>query len=182
MRAEIDVRLEASRGEEIKLIVISCPGRMEKLVQALSLCENGVKPDFLILDGVMHDLPTWQVFGGHGTVSGISNIAPSSTVRLWNLCCLEIRSVEQDDELQEVLSVLSEVDAFVMPLGVRGLSKHIKQPEKTHADLAIEYVLGYLHGYGKEPRRPLLALDETNGKLVPDLLAKVLILEQRYET
>ncbi|KAH0284912.1 putative dihydrodipicolinate synthase [Aureobasidium namibiae CBS 147.97] len=145
---------------------LTCPGRMEKLTQAVSLCEDGLKPDFLILDGVMHDLPTWQVFGGHGTVSGISNIAPSSTVRLWNLCCLKIRSVEQDDELQEVLSVLSEVDAFVMPLGVRGLN----------------YVLGYLHGYGKKPRRPLLALDKTNGKLVTDLLAKVLILEQRYET
>ena len=58
MRAEIDVRLEASRGEMIKLIVISCPGRMEKFAQAVSMCENGVKPDFLILDGVMHDLPT----------------------------------------------------------------------------------------------------------------------------
>jgi 4-hydroxy-2-oxoglutarate aldolase len=96
---------------------------MDKLAQALSLCDDGVKPNFLMLDGVMHDLPAWKELGGHGTVSGISNIAPSSTVRLWNLCCLENRSVEQDEELREVLNVLSKVDAVVMPLGVRGLSK-----------------------------------------------------------
>lgn len=109
---------------------------MGKLAQALSLCENGTKPSFLILDGVMHDLPSWKELGGHGTVSGISNIAPSSTVRLWNLCCVENRSVEQDEELREVLSVLSNVDAVVMPLGVRGLSKCFDQVERIHADLS----------------------------------------------
>jgi 4-hydroxy-2-oxoglutarate aldolase len=98
---------------------------MDKLAQALSLCDEGVKPDFLILDGVMHDLPAWKKLGGHGTVSGISNIAPSSTVRLWNLCCVENRSVEQDEELREVLNVLSKVDAVVMPLKVRGRSKYL---------------------------------------------------------
>jgi 4-hydroxy-2-oxoglutarate aldolase len=153
---------------------------MGKLAQALSLCDEGVKPDFLILDGVMHDLPAWKELGGHGTVSGISNIAPSSTVRLWNLCCLENRSVEQDEELREVLNVLSKVDAVVMPLGVRGLSKYLDQIKGSSADFVVEYVLGYLHGYGRDPRRPLLTLDEKNGKLVIDLLAELLILEKRY--
>jgi 4-hydroxy-2-oxoglutarate aldolase len=153
---------------------------MDKLAQALSLCDEGVKPDFLILDGVMHDLPAWKELGGHGTVSGISNIAPASTVRLWNLCCLENRSAEQDEELEEVLDVLSKVDAVVMPLGVRGLSKYPDQIEGSFADFVVEYVLGYLHGYGRGPRRPLLTLDEKNGKLVVDLLAELLILEKRY--
>ncbi|TIA50974.1 putative dihydrodipicolinate synthase [Aureobasidium pullulans] len=142
---------------------LTCPGRMDKLEQVTASVKTN--PEFLILDGVMHDLPAWKEFGGHGTVSGISNIAPSSTVRLWNLCCVENPSLEQQKELREVLNVLSKVDAVVMPLGVRGL----------------KYVLGYLHGYGRVPRRPLLALDEDNGKLVTDLLAELLVLENKYE-
>lgn len=140
-----------------------------------------MKPGFLILDGVMNDLPSWKELGGHGTVSGISNIAPSSTVRLWKLCCVEDRSVEQDEELREVLDVLSKVDAIVMPLGVRGLSKYLDRVRGTYADFVVEYVLGYLHGYGRCPRRPLLALDESNGKLVINLLVELVILEKRYE-
>lgn len=154
---------------------------MDKLAQAVSLCKDGAKPDFLILDGVMHDLPSWKEFGGHGTVSGVSNIAPASTVRLWNLCCVENRSAEQDEELREVLSVLSKVDASVMPLGVRGLSECFRQIGATYADFVVEYVLGYLHGYDKAPRRPLLSLDENNGRLIIDLLAELLVLEERYE-
>ena len=166
----------------IKLIVISCPGRMEKLAQAVSMCEHGVKPDFLILDGVMHDLPTWKEFDGHGTVSGISNIAPFSTIRLWNLCCMGDRSVEQNEELREVLGVLSKVDAVVMPLGVRGLSKYLSSFQGSHTDYVIEFVLGHLHGYGRAPRRPLLTLDENSGRRVIDLLAELLVLEERYDT
>jgi 4-hydroxy-2-oxoglutarate aldolase len=161
--------------------VIRCPGRMDKLAQALSLCDEGVKPDFLILDGVMHDLPAWKKLDGHGTVSGISNIAPSSTVRLWTLYCVENRSVEQDEELREVLNVLSKVDAVVMPLGFRGLSKYLDRIKGSSADFIVEYVLGYLHGYGRCPRRPLLTLDEKNGMLVVDLLAELLISEKKYE-
>ncbi|KAI4735796.1 hypothetical protein E4T50_13692 [Aureobasidium sp. EXF-12298] len=175
LRTKIDAMKRA------ELTVIRCPGRMDKLTRALSLCENGMKPDFLILDGVMHDLPSWKELGGHGTVSGISNIAPSSTIRLWDLCCIEDRSVEQDEELREVLDVLSEVDAVVMPLGVRGLSKYLVQDKGSYADFVEEHVLGYMHGYGRCPRRPLLALDESNGKLVIDLLAKLVILERRYQ-
>ncbi|THW17898.1 putative dihydrodipicolinate synthase [Aureobasidium pullulans] len=142
---------------------LTCPGRMDKLEQVTASVKTN--PEFLILDGVMHDLPAWKEFGGHGTVSGISNIAPSSTVRLWNLCFVENPSLEQQKELREVLNVLSKVDAVVMPLGVRGL----------------KYVLGYVHGYGRGPRRPLLALDEINGKAVTDVLDELLILENRYE-
>ncbi|THX17462.1 putative dihydrodipicolinate synthase, partial [Aureobasidium pullulans] len=142
---------------------LTCPGRMDKLEQVTALVKTN--PEFLILDGVMHDLPAWKEFGGHGTVSGISNIAPSSTVRLWNLCCVENPSLEQQKELREVLNVLSKVDTVVMPLGVRGL----------------KYVLGYLHGYGRGPRRPLLALDEMSGKAVTDVLDELLRQENRYE-
>lgn len=152
---------------------------MEKLTQVSS--STSANPNFLILDGVMHDLPEWKQSGGHGTVSGVSNIAPSSTVRLWELCCRDNRSSDEEKELQEVLHVLSKVDAVVMPLGVRGLSMYKdSRLVGTHADSSSEYVLGYLHGYGKRPRRPLLELDEVNGKAVTDLLEDLLKLEKRY--
>jgi len=162
-----------------KLMSDRCPGRMDKLEQVTASVKTN--PEFLILDGVMHDLPAWKEFGGHGTVSGISNIAPSSTVRLWNLCFVENPSLEQQKELREVLNVLSKVDAVVMPLGVRGLSAYFDQIRDTDADFVVEYVLGYVHGYGRGPRRPLLALDEINGKAVTDVLDELLILENRYE-
>lgn len=92
-----------------KLMSDRCPGRMHKLAQVTALAKTN--PELLVLDGVMHDLPAWKEFGGHGTVSGISNIAPSSTVRLWNLCCLENPSLEQQKELREVLNVLSKIEA-----------------------------------------------------------------------
>ncbi|TIA15729.1 putative dihydrodipicolinate synthase [Aureobasidium pullulans] len=88
---------------------LTCPGRVHKLAQVTALVKTN--PELLVLDGVMHDLPAWKEFGGHGTVSGISNIAPSSTVTLWNLCCLENPSLEQQKELREVLNVLSKIEA-----------------------------------------------------------------------
>ncbi|KAI5207608.1 putative dihydrodipicolinate synthase [Aureobasidium subglaciale] len=141
-----------------------CQGRMEKLTHISALVETSGEKNFLILDGVMSDLSTWRTSGGHGTVSGISNIAPMSTVRLWTLCCLEIRSEKEDKELEEVLSVLSRVDAVIMPLGVRGL----------------KFALAYLYGYGKNPRKPLLSLDKENRDLVVGLLNPLSDMEKRY--
>ncbi|KAL2031085.1 hypothetical protein VTO58DRAFT_106436 [Aureobasidium pullulans] len=47
---------------------LTCPGRMHKLAQVTALAKTN--PELLVLDGVMHDLPAWKEFGGHGTVSG----------------------------------------------------------------------------------------------------------------
>ncbi|KEQ99279.1 hypothetical protein AUEXF2481DRAFT_62175 [Aureobasidium subglaciale EXF-2481] len=145
-------------------VKLTCQGRMEKLTHISALVETSGEKNFLILDGVMSDLSTWRTSGGHGTVSGISNIAPMSTVRLWTLCCLEIRSEKEDKELEEVLSVLSRVDAVIMPLGVRGL----------------KFALAYLYGYGKNPRKPLLSLDKENRDLVVGLLNPLSDMEKRY--
>lgn len=102
----------------------SCDDRVKKLVDISCLVNNRLADDFLILDGVMHDLLVWKDLGGHGTVSGICNVAPSATVRLWELCSITSRSAEETRELRNVLSTLSKVDAVLMPLGVRGLSKY----------------------------------------------------------
>lgn len=107
-----------------RLTSYSCDGRVKKLVDISCLVKSRLVDDFLILDGVMHDLLVWKDLGGHGTVSGISNIAPSATVRLWELCSTTPRSAEETWELQDILSTLSRVDAVLMPLGVRGLSKY----------------------------------------------------------
>lgn len=53
-----------------KLMSDRCPGRVHKLAQVTALVKTN--PELLVLDGVMHDLPAWKEFGGHGTVSGIS--------------------------------------------------------------------------------------------------------------
>lgn len=79
---------------------------------------------FLLLDGVVHDLPEWVTLGGHGTVSGVSNMAPATTVRLMNLCEKESRSSAEDEEIDTLRDMLARFDAVAMPLGVRGLSQY----------------------------------------------------------
>ncbi|KAI5245764.1 hypothetical protein E4T43_02893 [Aureobasidium subglaciale] len=49
------------------------------------------------------------------------------------------------------------------------------------ADCFAEFALAYLYGYGKNPRKPLLSLDEENRDLVVGLLNPLLALEKRYE-
>lgn len=78
---------------------------------------------FTYLDGMIDDLPTWVAQGGHGTVSGVSNVAPAMTCRILELSCTSSRSVEEDLEMSVLLKGLATFDAVAMPLGVRGLSK-----------------------------------------------------------
>lgn len=83
----------------------------------------------------MDDLPKWTEMGGHGTVTGISNLAPAATVKLFNLCQQKNLSGKEAQQAKEILETLTRADDVLMPLGVRGQSKYLSgRLEERSAD------------------------------------------------
>lgn len=85
---------------------------------------NAARADpFLLLDGLIADLQPWASYGGHGTVSGMSNFAPLACLRLWELCSKASLSTAESVETSRLQNVLSLADVKAVPAGVRGMSK-----------------------------------------------------------
>ncbi|PWY83885.1 putative dihydrodipicolinate synthase [Aspergillus sclerotioniger CBS 115572] len=108
---------------------------------------------FLLLDGLIADLTPWMQSGGHGTVSGIPNFAPATAMRLWELVNLKEPSGEEVIERERLQGVVGRADV-------------------------VAYVLNKVHGYGKDPRRPLLPLGEDEGEEFLGALGELLEVER----
>ncbi|KAL5446223.1 hypothetical protein PMIN07_002329 [Paraphaeosphaeria minitans] len=151
-------------------VKLTCGGSIGKLVRLSSTIRsepeiNSSRPyPFLLLDGLIADLTPWTMCGGHGTVSGIPNFAPSSSTRLWALLNKGKLSADEKRETERIQAILSKADVAAVPAGVRGM----------------KYVLGELHGYGKAPRRPLLPLKEEEGSKLLTLFGDMIALEKEY--
>ncbi|WWD19799.1 hypothetical protein CI109_104263 [Kwoniella shandongensis] len=154
-------------------VKLTCPGSMSKLLRLKSALatdptltsSRSHSFPFLLLDGLISDLIPWMSAGGHGTVSGIPNFAPSAGVRLLNLCQKPNKSVEEIEEMKMIQDVLSRADVLAVPGGVR----------------AMKYVLHRLHGYSLAPRRPLLPLSAEEGEKVMMTFKPMLDLEASLE-
>ncbi|KIW16281.1 hypothetical protein PV08_06332 [Exophiala spinifera] len=151
-------------------VKLTCGGSVGKLVRLkaaldVSSTTMATRPrPFLLLDGLIGDLTAWKACGGHGTVSGIPNFAPQASVRLWDLLNLPTVTPEEVSEREQLQAILSRADALAVPAGIR----------------AMKYVLHKVHGYGKEPRRPLLPLDQEEGDEFLFSLGELLETERRY--
>ncbi|PVI08318.1 putative dihydrodipicolinate synthase [Periconia macrospinosa] len=151
-------------------VKLTCGGSVGKLVRLSAAIRsepeiNSSRPyPFLLLDGLIADLTPWMQCGGHGTVSGIPNFAPSASTRLWALLNKEKLSPDENLEAGRIQAILSKADVAAVPAGVRGM----------------KYVLSELHGYGKAPRRPLLPLKEEEGRELLNLFSDMIALEKEY--
>ncbi|RAK98735.1 dihydrodipicolinate synthase family protein [Aspergillus ibericus CBS 121593] len=149
-------------------VKLTCGGSISKLIRLTSTIKsnasiNSSRPfPFLLLDGLIADLTPWMQSGGHGTVSGIPNFAPVASMRLWELLNVANPSEEEVLERENLQGVLSRADVAAVPAGVRGM----------------KYVLNKMHGYGKDPRRPLLPLGEKKGEEFMGALGELLALER----
>ncbi|PYI03539.1 putative dihydrodipicolinate synthase [Aspergillus sclerotiicarbonarius CBS 121057] len=153
-------------------VKLTCGGSISKLIRLTSTIKsnpsiNSSRPfPFLLLDGLIADLTPWMQSGGHGTVSGIPNFAPVASMRLWELLNVVDPSEEEVLEREKLQGVLSRADVMAVPAGVRGM----------------KYALNKIHGYGKDPRKPLLPLGEAEGEAFMDGLKELLELEREMSS
>ncbi|KAK1675858.1 putative dihydrodipicolinate synthase [Colletotrichum godetiae] len=149
---------------------LTCGGSVSKLVRLSSFINsepsvNTSRPyPFLLLDGLISDLTPWMKSGGHGTVSGIPNFAPAASMRLWALLIKPNLTEDERQEADRIQYILSNADVAAVPAGVRGM----------------KYVLHKLHGYGIDPRRPLLKLGEAEGERLMSQFEEMIQLEAKY--
>ncbi|KAF2165855.1 hypothetical protein M409DRAFT_23587 [Zasmidium cellare ATCC 36951] len=159
------------RAPNLAGVKLTCGGSIAKLMRLVSVIEQEPKLNasrsypLLLLDGLIADLKPWALSGGHGTVSGMSNFAPSACVRLWELCSKPSVSRDENAEMSRLQTALSMADVEAVPAGVRGM----------------KYALHSLFGYMPLPRRPLLPLKESEGEKFMAALAPVIELERELE-
>ncbi|KAK6073850.1 hypothetical protein SCUP234_07033 [Seiridium cupressi] len=148
----------------------ACGGSIGKLIRLKAAINadpsiNASRPyPFLLLDGLIADLTPWMQCGGHGTVSGIPNFAPASSIRLWELLNQSNLTEEESREAGRIQAILSNADVAAVPAGVRGM----------------KYVLNKLYGYGVSPRKPLLPLKSKDGEKLMEQFKEMLDLEAEY--
>jgi 4-hydroxy-2-oxoglutarate aldolase len=164
------------------LTVRRCPGSVGKLIRLKSTLSSdqsldGTRPfPFLLLDGFIADLRAWK--DGDGTVSGISNFAPKTTMRFWQLLNKSNLEPKEAEELSQLESALSRADVHAVPAGVRGMSTYnISCTRLSTANRNVEYALHKMHGYSITPRRPLLPLGKAEGDRFMAVLEEVLRIE-----
>ncbi|KAK9424994.1 putative Dihydrodipicolinate synthase [Seiridium unicorne] len=151
-------------------VKLTCGGSIGKLVRLKAAINadpsiNASRPyPFLLLDGLIADLTPWMQCGGHGTVSGIPNFAPASSMRLWELLNRSNLTEDESREAGRIQAILSNADVAAVPAGVRGM----------------KYVLNKLYGYGVSPRKPLLSLKSKDGEKLMEQFKEMLDLEAEY--
>ncbi|OOF98693.1 hypothetical protein ASPCADRAFT_162356 [Aspergillus carbonarius ITEM 5010] len=149
-------------------VKLTCGGSIPKLLRLNSALKSNPELNtsrrfpFLLLDGLIADLTPWMLSGGHGTVSGIPNFAPATAMRLWELVNRKELSEEEVLERERLQGVVGRADVVAVPGGVRGM----------------KYVLNKVHGYGMDPRRPLLPLGEKEGEEFLGALGELLEVER----
>ena len=115
-----------------------CGGSIGKLVRLKAVISDNpsINQDrsfpFLLLDGLIADLTPWMHCGGHGTVSGIPNFAPVTTMKLWNLLNNPFPTREEVTDATKLQAILSRADVAAVPAGVRGMSKSSPSNLKLH--------------------------------------------------
>ncbi|EED24627.1 dihydrodipicolinate synthase, putative [Talaromyces stipitatus ATCC 10500] len=151
-------------------VKLTCGDSIGKLVRLNAEIQgdpniNGARPfPFLLLDGLIADLAPWVQCGGHGTVSGIPNFAPTASTRLWELLNTHPLTPEEATECARLQAILSNADVVAVPGGIR----------------AMKYALHKMHGYGMAPRKPLLPLKESEGQDFMNALRELIDLEAEY--
>jgi 4-hydroxy-2-oxoglutarate aldolase len=102
--------------------------RLNAEIQETPSINNSRAFPFLLLDGLIADLTPWMRCGGHGTVSGIPNFAPVSSMRLWALLNTPSPTSEEQEEAAKLQAILSKADVAAVPGGIRAMSKSGSSP------------------------------------------------------
>ncbi|SGY44477.1 BQ5605_C001g00163 [Microbotryum silenes-dioicae] len=129
-------------------IKLTC-GSVGKLTRLVNL-----RPDFLVLGGFVDFLAPAMLLNGAGCITGLGNVAPKSCMKLFNLTESGLNGSAKDLAAAKDLQVIvSNGDWTMCKVGIAG----------------SKYVLSKLHGYGGEPRRPILPFSGDGEKLLADL-------------
>ncbi|SCZ98679.1 BZ3500_MvSof-1268-A1-R1_Chr3-1g05544 [Microbotryum saponariae] len=129
-------------------IKLTC-GSVGKLTRLVNL-----RPDFLVLGGFVDFLAPAMLLNGAGCITGLGNVAPKSCMKLFNLTQSGLNGSAKDlAAAKELQVIVSNGDWTMCKVGIAG----------------SKYVLSKLHGYGGEPRRPILPFSGDGEKLLADL-------------
>ncbi|KAK5111114.1 hypothetical protein LTR62_005313 [Meristemomyces frigidus] len=116
---------------------------------------------FEVIDGFIDILVPSTLVSAAGAISGLPNVAPRTCVRLWELC----NSTNEGDkaEARRLRNVVALADGVAIGIGIAGMKQ----------------ILHRKFGYGKNPRRPLLPMEEARADVVlNDLYIRALMEEE----
>jgi len=100
---------------------------------------------FLVLNGFTDTIVSSLVVSGHGAITGLANIAPHASVRLFELAAALVKDPSVFKEANRVQGIVANADYVVARGGVSG----------------TKGLLEKLHGYGGHCRRPLPPIEPT---------------------
>ncbi|CAK7201148.1 hypothetical protein SEUCBS139899_003850 [Sporothrix eucalyptigena] len=128
---------------------------------------DGTPQPFQVIDGYIDILLPSMASGAAGAISGLPNVAPNLCMRLWQLASGgRPPSSAEYKEAQRLQNLVALADGVAAKIGIAGLKMLVYR----------------CRGYGQGlPRRPLLAIDDTEGDAVManDHIRRVLQEEER---
>lgn len=134
-------------------------GKLGRLAQKF----HGTEKKFTCLAGFIDFMLPTLIVGGKGAVTGVPNFAPKTCAKLWDLCERAMVQTESLSEANRLHYLVSQADWEASKVGIAGMKA----------------LLSHINGYGPNPRRPLLPLDEDKAKAFVECSAIVEIM--KYE-
>jgi len=98
---------------------------------------------FLTLSGFTDIIVSSLAVRGHGAITGLANISPYSSVRLFELAAAAVTDPSVSEEANRVQGIIANADYVMARSGIAG----------------AKGVLERLHGYGGHCRRPLPSME-----------------------
>ncbi|GJN89182.1 hypothetical protein Rhopal_002156-T1 [Rhodotorula paludigena] len=121
-------------------------------------------PDFAVYGGFIDFLQPSLTIGAAGCITGLGNIAPKTCLKLYHDSIASLSGSGDPAATAKLQAIVSHADWALQKGSVAG----------------TKWVLERLHGFGSEPRRPLLPFDASSGKgeqLLKDL-EEILTIER----
>lgn len=155
--------IESIAGESPNVVGIKLTcgsvGKLGRLAQKF----DGADKQFICLAGFIDFMLPTLIVGGKGAVTGVPNFAPKTCVKLWNLCEKTMTQADLLRQTNRLHYLVSQADWEASKVGIAGMKA----------------LLSHINGYGPNPRRPLMPLDEAKAKAFIECPAIVEIL--KYE-
>ncbi|KIK57734.1 hypothetical protein GYMLUDRAFT_172229 [Collybiopsis luxurians FD-317 M1] len=107
---------------------------------------------FLVLGGYVDFVVPSTYANGHGAITGLANVAPHASVKLFELSVASLNDASLLPEAQRFQGILARADFTIAKASIAG----------------TKYLLEKLYGYGGVPRKPLPPISSDAGQALWD--------------
>ncbi|TRM56242.1 hypothetical protein BD626DRAFT_414481 [Schizophyllum amplum] len=105
---------------------------------------------FLVLGGFVDFLVPTTFANGHGTITGLANLAPNTIAKLWELSCAALKDISLLQEALRVQGIAARADFTIAKTAIPGM----------------KFLIEKEYGYGGLARKPLASLTDAEKKAI----------------